>query len=134
MICAMANLLNIYLASEGEEDDLYSGYEYNDPMIDVSVYIGDIMRALIESRLCSYLLCDHLVTLTTHTHTHTHTHTGAGRRSRVPAYRQNTIRKSSSPASMCTSHLLYIECIILTSATYLFKLPCTLDGWWHSTS
>ena len=30
------NMENIHLAPEGDNDDLYSGYDYNDPMIDVS--------------------------------------------------------------------------------------------------
>ena len=30
------NMENVHLAPEGDSDDLYSGYDYNDPMIDVS--------------------------------------------------------------------------------------------------
>ena len=30
------NMENVHLAPEEDGDDLYSGYDYNDPMIDVS--------------------------------------------------------------------------------------------------
>jgi len=30
------NMENVHLAPEGDSDDIYSGYDYNDPMIDVS--------------------------------------------------------------------------------------------------
>ena len=35
-VFTVMNMENIHLAPEGDNDDLYSGYDYNDPMIDVS--------------------------------------------------------------------------------------------------
>lgn len=44
---------NIHLALEGEESDLYSGYEYSDPVMDVSY--SEWSLELIVS-LCTYTL------------------------------------------------------------------------------
>lgn len=35
---------NVHLAPEGDNDDLYSGYDYNDPMLEV------LQRAILEIR------------------------------------------------------------------------------------
>ena len=37
-------MLNLHLAPEGDEDDLYSGYDYNDPLLDVSPLCYNMKR------------------------------------------------------------------------------------------
>lgn len=45
---------NLHLAPEGDNDDLYSGYDYNDPLLDVSpMYNCYIIIVYCVSSTCS---------------------------------------------------------------------------------
>lgn len=56
----MSRMENVHLAPEGESDDLYSGYDYNDPMLEVGFPSVDYSVADVCFLCVRFLINAHL--------------------------------------------------------------------------